>query len=241
MLTPTSGHAHQWFGRTGAESRPIPRVSVRQSPLGAVDCSVRRCCGRCRSETRCAKSAANRPTISESANVSTTLRLGLAMHLCVALSGCAMLPVAALNLAAQGAQGLVALSLGPLSDMQERSAKDRCRVATAKGFSVTETLERATPTGEGKISIYELVLWRPEFAIEGYPQVEQSRTSIEGSLNITERSVSFVPPPGTTSVRIPYELVQDVEVSRKRRCWRASFHDREILLWALRHRQFPAS
>ncbi len=124
-----------------------------------------------------------------------------------------MLPVAALNLAAQGAQGLVALSLGPLSDMQERSAKDRCQLATAKGFSVAETLERATPTDEGKISIYELVLWRPEFAIEGYPQVEQSRTPIEGSLNITDRSVSFVPPPGTTSVRIPYELVQDVDVS----------------------------
>jgi len=124
-----------------------------------------------------------------------------------------MLPVAALNLAAQGAQGLVALSLGPLSDMQERSTKERCELATAKGFSVNETMETASPTGEGKVSVFELVLWRPEFAREGYPQVEQSRTPTERSLTITDRSVSFVPPPGAISVRVPYELVQDVEVS----------------------------
>lgn len=143
----------------------------------------------------------------------TVLRLVLALPLSAALGGCAMLPVAALNLAAQGAQGLVALSLGPLSDMQERSTKERCELATAKGFSVNETMETASPTGEGKVSVFELVLWRPEFAREGYPQVEQSRTPTERSLTITDRSVSFVPPPGAISVRVPYELVQDVEVS----------------------------
>ena len=123
-----------------------------------------------------------------------------------------MLPMAGLNLAAQGAQGLVALSLGPLVDMQERSAKDRCLMLTAKGFSVTESLERATPTDEGEPRMFEPAFWRAEFTLEGYPQVEQSRTPTEGILVITERSVSFVPPLGTTSLRIPYELVQDVEV-----------------------------
>jgi hypothetical protein len=98
--------------------------------------------------------------------------------------------------------------------MQERSAKDRCLVFTAKGFSVTESLERATPTDEGEMRMFELAFWRPEFALDGYPQVEQSRTPTEGTLTITDRSVSFVPPPGTTSVRIPYQLVQDVEVRR---------------------------
>src|SRR5207249_1161150 len=90
--------------------------------------------------------------------------------------------------------------------------KDRCMVFTAQGFAVTESMERATPTEEGELRTYELAFWRPEFTREGYPQVEQSRTPIEGILIITERSVSFVPPLGTTSVRIPYELVQDVEV-----------------------------
>jgi hypothetical protein len=123
-----------------------------------------------------------------------------------------MLPMAGLNLAAQGAQGLVALSLGPMSDMQERSAKDRCMMLTAKGSSVTESLERAAPTDEGEPRTFEPAFWRAEFTLEGYPQVEQSRTPTEGALVITERSVSFVPPLGTTSLRIPYELVQDVEV-----------------------------
>ena len=146
-------------------------------------------------------------------NVPVKPRVGPALLLCVALGGCAMLPMVAANLAAQGAQGLVALSLGPLSDMQERSTKDRCELATAKGFSVNESMETTSPAGEGRVSVFELVLWRPEFAREGYPQVERSRSSIERSLTITDRSVSFIPPPGAISVRVPYELVQDVEVS----------------------------
>jgi len=100
-----------------------------------------------------------------------------------------------------------------MADMQDRSGKDRCQFAAAKGFSINETMETTSPTGEGKVSVFELVLWRPEFAREGYPQVEQSRTPAERSLTITDRSVSFIPPPGAISVRIPYELVQDVEVS----------------------------
>src|SRR6476646_1728887 len=142
------------------------------------------------------KRAARGQTNSESANVRTMLRLGLALQLSGALCGCAVLPMAALNLAAQGAQGLAALTLGPLSDAPERSSKDRGELATAKGFSVNETMETASPTGEGKVSVFELVLWRPEFAREGYPQVEQSRTAAERTLAITDRSVSFIPSPG---------------------------------------------
>ena len=45
---------------------------------------------------------------------------------CVGAAGCVILPAAGLGLAAQGAQGLVALTLVPLANMQERSEKDRC-------------------------------------------------------------------------------------------------------------------
>ena len=144
----------------------------------------------------------------------TALRFGLVVSLGAALAGCAILPMAAANLAAQGATGLVALSLGPLADMQERSATDRCVMFNAKGFSVTESLERREPTAEGDPRTFEPAFWRPEFTLEGYPQVEKSRTPAEGMLVITERSVSFVPPLGAISVRIPYELVQDVELRR---------------------------
>jgi hypothetical protein len=146
--------------------------------------------------------------------VNATLRFGLVAYSCAGLTACAILPVAGLNLAAQGAQGLVALTLGPLVAMQDRSEKDRCQMFTARGVSITESLETGSPTNEGEIRMFEPVFWRPEFALEGYPEVEQSRTPTEGTLAVTERSVVFVPPPGATSVRIPYELVQDVAVNR---------------------------
>ena len=133
---------------------------------------------------------------------------------CAGLSGCALLPVAGLNLAAQGAQGLVALTLGPLADMQDRAQTDRCAALAGMGIAVTESLETMTPTGEGEVDTYAPAHWRPEYEREGYPQVERSRTPTEGTLAITDRSIRFAELPGTSSVRIPYELVQNVEVQR---------------------------
>ena len=111
-----------------------------------------------------------------------------------------------------GRQGLVALTLGPFVSLQERSEGDTCLAYTNKGISVTESLEVAIPNDEGVVAVFESVSWRPEFARDGYPQVERSRTPTEGTLAISERAALFLPPPGTTSVRIPYELVQSVEI-----------------------------
>lgn len=133
---------------------------------------------------------------------------------CAGLTGCALLPAAGLNLAAQGAQGLVALTLGPLADMKDGAQTDRCAAFAGMGITVTESLETTTPTNEGEVTTYAPAYWRPEYEREGYPQVERSRTPAEGALAITDRSVHFAQPPGTTSVRIPYELVQDVDVRR---------------------------
>ena len=130
----------------------------------------------------------------------------------IGLTGCAILPAVGLNLAAQGAQGLVALSLGPLADTQERSETDRCLRYTRKGISVTESLETAIPRDEGEVALFEWVSWRPEFAREGYPQVERSRTPTDGTLAISERAALLLPAPGATSIRIPFELVQNVKV-----------------------------
>jgi hypothetical protein len=134
--------------------------------------------------------------------------------LCVGVAGCAILPAAALSAAAQGAQGLVVLTLGPLVNMQDRSEKDRCVAYTSKGISVTESLEIAIPNDEGVVIMFELASWRPEFSLDGYPQVERFRTPTEGTLAISERAALLLPPRGTTSVRIPYELVQNVDVRR---------------------------
>jgi hypothetical protein len=146
--------------------------------------------------------------------MNATLRSGLIAFLGAGLTACAILPAVGLNLAAQGAQGLVALALGPMVAMRERSETDRCAMFTGKGLSVTESLETVIPAADGEVQMFEPAHWRPEFAREGYPQTERSRTPTEVTLAIGARSVLFVPPPGTTMVRIPYELVQDVEIHR---------------------------
>ena len=147
-----------------------------------------------------------------SATVNAMLRFDLLACLCAGLTGCAILPVAALNLAAQGAHGLVALTLGSLDAMNERSEVDRCAASAGKGIAISESLETTIPTDEGEVKMFELANWRLEFASEGYPQAERSRTPTEGTLAIGERSILLVPPPGTIMVRIPYALVQDVEI-----------------------------
>jgi hypothetical protein len=144
--------------------------------------------------------------------MNVTARQGLLACLCVGAAGCAILPAVGLNLAAHGAQGLVALTLGPLVTMQERSEEDRCLAHANKGISVTESLESTIPGNEGEVTIFESASWRPEFAREGYPQIERSRAPTDGTLALSERSALFLPPPGATSVRIPYELVQKVSV-----------------------------
>ncbi len=146
--------------------------------------------------------------------MTTTPRASLVALLCIMLSGCALWPAIGANLAVQGATGLVALSLGPLDAAKERSNPDRCAVHTANGIAVTESLETTAPTNEGDIAVFEAASWRAEFAAEGYPQIERSRTPAAGALAVSDRSVRFVALPGAVSVRIPYELVQGVEVPR---------------------------
>lgn len=128
------------------------------------------------------------------------------------LAGCAA-PIAGLALAAQGASAAVVLTLGPLGELRDSTAEDQCRVLADKGISVTESLEStAAPPNEGKAVTFEPAWWRPEFASEGYPQVERARTPRVVTLAISDRSLTLVPPPGAVSVRIPYALVRNVEI-----------------------------
>lgn len=132
--------------------------------------------------------------------------------LCGASTGCALLPLAAVNLATAGAQGAVALTLGPLDAMKERSVADRCLVYADRGIAVSESLETVIPFDEGEMKTFEPAFWRPEFSRDGYPDVERTRNSTEVTLAIGTRSAFLVPPPGAIRTRIPYELVQDVEL-----------------------------
>ena len=92
--------------------------------------------------------------------MNTIVRAALLACVCVSAAGCAVLPVAALGVAAQGAQGVVALTLGPLVSMQDRSEKDRCVMYANKGISVTESLEIGIPNDEGVVTIFEAAMSR---------------------------------------------------------------------------------
>ena len=165
--------------------------------------------------------------------------IGVAL-LCMGLAGCAALPAVGLNLAAQGAQGLVALTLGPMVAMQESSETDRCAVFTGKGISINESLETVIPIDEGEVNVFEQVEWRPEFAREGYPQFERSRTPTEGALAITGRSVCC-PARGYDKHSRSLRIGPGRGGRQKCRHGRASFHDREIVLRALRYRHVRAA
>ena len=136
----------------------------------------------------------------------------LIAYLCNGLAGCAALPALGLNLAAQGAIGLVGMGLGSMDAAREQSETDRCVKHAGRGSAINESLETVAPGNEGKVVTFAPAYWRTEFAKDGYPQVERARTPLEGKLTISDKSFFFVPPAGATSVRIPYELMQDVEV-----------------------------
>ena len=172
--------------------------------------------------------------------MNASLRLAWMAVLCGASTGCAILPLAAVNLATAGAQGVVALTLGPMDAMKERSVADRCLVYADKGIAVSESLETVIPFDEGEIKTFEPAFWRPEFSRDGYPDVERTRNSTEVTLAIGARSAFLVPPPGAIRTRIPYELVQDVELRTNASAGEPSALIVTIVQWALRYRHLLA-
>jgi hypothetical protein len=140
------------------------------------------------------------------------LRAALATLLCLGAGGCALLPGLAMNAAMQGAAvGAVALGLGPMAALQEKSNPDRCAVHTGKGLAVTESLETIMPFDEGLVRQFAPADWRVEIASEGNAAAGRARAPTEIMLAVGEKSVLFVPPPGATRTRIPYQLVLSVE------------------------------
>ncbi len=144
---------------------------------------------------------------------SSHLSSALAALCCGAtLTGCMLLPALYMNLATQGATALAAVALGPLDAAAEQKEKGRCQWFAARGSTIAESLETTIPGTEGNVTAFEPAAWRTEFTRDGFPQVESARTPVQGTFSITSKSVYFVPWAGATTVRIPYELVDDVEV-----------------------------
>jgi hypothetical protein len=136
----------------------------------------------------------------------SVLRLGLIALLCMALVGCAGF--------------FMGVAIADAKYKQEEHARwlaNQCQAIIAKGFVVTQSLGTAIPSDEGKVIAFESAIWRVQFASEGYPQHESAVSGSSATFAITERSVVLAVSPDTTGVRIPYELIANVEVERNSR------------------------
>jgi hypothetical protein len=142
----------------------------------------------------------------------------LVAFVCASLSACAALTlysVAAIygGAAAVGVAG-GGLLIASAATMPEWMQQERCAQFAAKGITVADSEETAVPTDEGEVQMFEPALWRSAFEGEGYPRLQPKRTPTEGMLAVTERSVLLVPPSGAPGVRIPYEMVLNIEIQQ---------------------------
>ena len=147
--------------------------------------------------------------------MNTGLRLVLVLLLCTGLAGCALGVFGIPLLIIYGGGTATGLAVGGSIAVYQDAEISRCLDLNRDGIAVTEPVEIAIPTGEGVVQIFEWVTWQPEFEVRGYAKRERATDSsaAEGKFAVTERSVLLVPPPGTAGVRIPYEVVDGVELS----------------------------
>lgn len=131
---------------------------------------------------------------------------------CMCHAGCALLPAAVAGIAVQ-ASGVAAVAGLAAIDAQQQSHKDLCTRAAASGVAVGETLETAFPAKEGDVLEFGPLHWRTGIQ-HGQSGVEPSRKVIEAKLGVTRQSVNFIAEAGATSVRIPLELVEGVDLRR---------------------------
>jgi hypothetical protein len=146
--------------------------------------------------------------------VNTSLRLVFVASLCVALTGCA----GALFFAGAAIGQLLhkaTVGQGPAVQSPQNASVEMglCSEFIGRGIEVTAPVEIAIPTNEGKIQAFEATTWQFEFSGERYAQPEVRSPIAGGTLVITEQSVLLVPPPGAAGVRIPYQVVQSVELN----------------------------
>lgn len=133
-----------------------------------------------------------------STKMNPAIRFGLVASLCASVAAC-------------GFAGGFVLALEA-----ERQAIEtrRCQDLKTKGITVTEPRVTTIPANEGEVVTFAAAYWRPESEDNNHSNVPQVRNATEGTLVITELSILMVPPTGTAGIRIPYEVVLNVELQQ---------------------------
>jgi hypothetical protein len=148
--------------------------------------------------------------------VATLTPFAATLFLCVTLTACAaaLLPaVVAPQVAATVAvAGLSAASCAGNSSCEQ--AARQCASQTDKKIEVTEAADIDIPADEGKIAAFTPAYWQPQFETEipakGAPAVEATA----GTFAVTDKSIVFVPAPGTPGVHLPLVGVLNIELQQ---------------------------
>lgn len=150
--------------------------------------------------------------------MNASLHLALVALLCVGLAGCAAALQGGTYLAGlllhEATSGRLSSSSPSQPSQLAQAERERCSEFTSRGIEVTEPQEIAIPTIEGQVRTFEATILRREFEGVGSARRESRMPKLTvGTLVITERSLLLVPPPDRAGLRIPYELVQTVELN----------------------------
>jgi len=148
--------------------------------------------------------------------MNATLKLGFSAVVCAGLMGC--IPLGGFGVVVLPAGGapfdaiVEGLKEAAHTAAADRARSERCRELTAKGYIVIAIEGAPSPTDEGVVKRFEPSFWLPEFGGEGRPQVRGFTRPIEGTFTLTDRSVYFSTMQRTPGLRIPYEVVDRVEI-----------------------------
>ena len=144
--------------------------------------------------------------------VKATLRLIFVVSLCVGLTGCLWGFVVGMELKPL-LRDLNFSNSPPVNPNPLAQAEwERCRESSGKGIEATKPVAIAVPTNEGEVQTFAAMTWQFGFAGEHSPLGRLSPPA-GGTLVITERSVLLVSPSDAAGVRIPYQIVENVELN----------------------------
>src|SRR5215471_13550858 len=154
-------------------------------------------------------------TIDTPGWTASLIRLPTIALLCGALTGCAvaLLPAIAPQVAMTvGVAGMTAASCSGESWCEPGASL--CSSRTDKKIEVKESHDIDVPSNEGKVAAFTPAYWQSQFASDVTPRGTAAAEAAAGTFVVTDKSILFVPSPGTEGLRLPLAGVLNVEVQQ---------------------------
>ena len=154
-------------------------------------------------------------TIETPSWTATLIRVAAIALVSGALTGCAiaLLPAIAPQVAMTvGVAGMTAASCSGESWCEPGATL--CSSRTDKKIQVTESHEIDVPSNEGKVAAFTPAYWQSQFASDVTPRGATAAEVTAGTFAVTDKSILYVPAPGTEGLRLPLAGVVNVDVQQ---------------------------